>query len=76
MMPGTADLPSDTDAVAERSAIVGALAANSAGSVLASDHYDRFAVDMADRGDIILEFLDGESLSGEVRSCDFYLFCH
>jgi hypothetical protein len=76
MMPGTADLPSDTDAVTKRSAIVGALTANGPRTVLGCDHYDRFAVDMTDRGDIIPEFLDEESLCGQVRSGDFYLFCH
>jgi hypothetical protein len=75
-MPGTANLSPDTDAVAERGAIVGALTADSPRTVRSSHHYDRFAVDMTHRGEIVWEFLDRESLSDEVGSGDFYLFCH
>jgi hypothetical protein len=76
MMPGTADLPFDTDAIAERSAVVGALTADSPGTVGSRHDYDGFAVDMTDRREIIREFLNEESLCGEVRSGDFDLFCH
>jgi hypothetical protein len=75
-MPGTANLSSDTDAIAERSAIMGALAADSPRAAWSRYDDDGFAVDMTHGRDIGIELLDEESLGGEVRSGDIDLACH
>jgi hypothetical protein len=76
MMPGTADLPSDTDTIAKRSAIMGALAAYGPRAVWSPHDDDGFAADMTHGRDIGFEFLEEESLRREVRSGDLDLACH